>query len=669
MTSAIPKTPRTRKKGGAQQSRPQISTVQQKIGVLSKHPPEIIPSILRLEFILGLFLLAYAMLAIRSLDLTILQRDKLYERATAQHNKKVEIPAYRGRFLDRNGRTLAISLPVKSLSVDRDHVSDFKKLAANLAPLVDLPKEQIEGKLLAAKPGSFPIIKRKLSPEIAAKVQQLDEQALFFLPEVQRFYTMGEITSHVLGFVNFEGEGVEGLERTYERDLKGHPGIRIITRDRLGRPMPWGRTVEEAQPGTDLVLTLDATIQYIAYRALLKSVLKTNSKAGMVVVLNPTNGHILALVNQPGFNPNNMVGSLPSARRNRAIMDAFEPGSTFKIFTIAAAMDEGVVTPKTVIDIENGIFKIQNRTIRDFHRGDRYNTVLQVLQKSSNVGAAKIGLMLGQEKQEKYINNFGFGQPTGVELGHEGIGSIPNIRSYWRVGLATRSYGYGVTATPMQLAAATAGAVNGGLLYPPRIMAGKVINSRLIPNESPSPKRVISAATSEQMRAILNTVVSAEGTAAGAQVDGYEVGGKTGTARKASSTGGYSQGLYFSSFVGFVPYDKPKLLIYIGLDEPQGMYYGGLLAGPVFREIAQDVLPLMAIMPKKTQPDLLPPLVEETENLKTDENGQVSLIHSTLATSLDYLLNKKGIVPSIEGSGRVVSEEWNGENAVKLFLQ
>ncbi|MBF0429439.1 MAG: penicillin-binding protein 2, partial [Magnetococcales bacterium] len=473
--------------------------------------------------------------------------------------------------------------------------------------------------------------------------------------------------------------GTEGLEKVYQKDLQGQAGSRIITQDRMGRVMPKVQNITEGHPGTDVVLTIDATIQYIAYRALLKGVTRTKAKAGSVIVMDPKNGDILAMVNQPAFNPNNMVDSQPDARRNRAIMDAFEPGSTFKIFSIGTALDTGVVNESTIIDIEKGRFSIGDRTIRDVHVNNTLLTVSQVIQKSSNVGAAKIGLMMKADTLERYIKNFGFASPTGVEQTNESSGSLADITHYRFVGQANRSYGYGVTATPLQLVTAATAAVNGGLLRPPHLVAGKMIDNKQIPIPRAEPKRVISEKTSATLRRILTTVVSAEGTAVQAKVAGYTVAGKTGTSRKATGKQGYLGGSYFSSFVGLIPAENPKIVIFVGIDEPDTkLYYGGLTAAPVFREIAEDILPLLAVLPTTPADPKLPPLKETGKpdgkpatTPKPDETAgppSVSLINLSLAEALEKT-KAQGIVPIVTGAGQVTKEQKTEEGGLRLILE
>ncbi|MBF0454053.1 MAG: penicillin-binding protein 2 [Magnetococcales bacterium] len=623
----------------------------------------------RLEILVGLFMLAFVILAVRAFDLTILQGESLQRRAQNQHKKKIVVPASRGRFLDRNGKTLAISLPMKSLSVDMDLVENPSRLASQLAPLIGVPRRQLRKKLYAARPGSFPVLQRKLPPEAIRKIRLLNHPALFFQPESKRFYTMGEVTSHVLGFTNFSGKGVEGLERALEKELEGQSGYQVVTRDRLGRIMPKVQRMIPAKPGADIALSIDTTVQYIAYRALLKGVNKSKAKSGFVIVMDPRNGEILALVNQPSFNPNNLADSSAKGRRNRAVADLFEPGSTFKIFTAAAAFETNTVEPDTIIDVEGGKFRVGDRTIRDFHRGDQQLSVRQILQKSSNVGAAKIGLKMGNEAMEGYLYRFGFGQPTGIELGNEPAGSIPDISFYKQVGLANRSYGYGITATPLQLVTATSAAINGGILFPPKLVLGRYDDGRLIPAPPPETKRIVSEETSARLRQILETVVEPEGTATKAAVAGYRVAGKTGTARKAVPGKGYVQGHYYASFVGFIPAEKPQLLIFVGIDEPQGTYYGGLVAAPVFREIAQEILPHLSIFPNKKAELQLPEKNRQSPFAHLGAQLEDRLMGASLDKALEILMKEK-IIPEIHGSGLVTRFEKKGEKGpARLYLE
>ncbi|NGZ06579.1 MAG: penicillin-binding protein 2 [Magnetococcales bacterium] len=639
---------------------------------------------MRLNVLLVFFLLAFTILAARAIDLSWLQGAELQRRALNQYQRKIIAHGQRGRFLDRRGHTLAVSLPVRNLSVDIDHVADRVQLADQLAPILGMERHYLRRKLRKAKTGSFPVIARKLHPGIIQKIQHLNHPALFFIPDMQRFYTMGEITGHILGFVGYDGQGAEGLEKVFQKDLHGQTGSRIITQDRMGRVMPTVQNITDAKPGADIVLTIDATVQYIAYRALLRGVTHSKAKAGSVVIMDPKNGDVLALVNQPAFNPNNMLDSKPDQRRNRAILDAYEPGSTFKIFTIGAALDLGLIKESTQINIENGRFTIGDRTIRDFHVGNTILTVSQIIQKSSNVGAAKIGLMMKPDTLEQYILNFGFSRPTGIEQNNEAPGSLADITHYRYVGQANRSYGYGVLATPLQITTATTAAVNGGLLRSPHLVAGRMIHNQQLSLSRNEPKRVVSEQTSTILRRILTTVVSTEGTAAQAKVAGYTVGGKTGTARKASGRQGYMSGSYFASFVGFIPAEDPKIVIFVGIDEPDTkLYYGGLAAAPVFREIAEEVLPLLAVLPSTPVDVKLPPARTESKppplptppgakpaspTAEEPATAELGYKHLSLAEAMEKA-KKQGVVPVIKGSGLVTREHLEENGDLHLVLE
>ncbi|MBF0308661.1 MAG: penicillin-binding protein 2 [Magnetococcales bacterium] len=622
----------------------------------------------RLEFILGIFMLAFVVLAIRSLDLALVQGSKLRERAESQYKKRVVVPANRGRFLDRRGTPLAVSLPVKTLNIDIDRMGNPTQLARQLAPLIDMPEDRLAQKLRSSKPGSYPVLKRKIAPDMAERILALDS-ALYFTPEMQRFYPIGEVAAHVLGFVDIEGKGVEGLERSFNKILEGKSGLRVISHDRMGRPMTEAKTIDPTKPGLDVVLTIDSTIQYIAYRALLKSVTQHQAKAGMAMAMDPRDGRLLAMVSIPSYNPNNLADSKAESRRNRNVTDAYEPGSTFKIFTVGTALDLGVVNPDTRFDVEHGRFRLADVVIRDTHKEDLPMTVTQILQKSSNIGAAKIGLQTGHTRQLDYLQRFGFGKATNLGFTYEASGRLPDITHYVTVGLANRSFGQGISVTPLQIITAGAAIVNGGLLPTARLVEGVIRDGQLLAKPQPDPVRVMKTETSRTMRHILAGVVGPEGTAPQAAIEGYTVGGKTGTAQKASPTGGYGGRHYFSSFMGFVPVETPRLIMYVAIDEPQGLYYGGQVAAPVFREVAQEALPMLAALPEIPVDNPMPPIegyVFDPERKR--QEGFDALIGSSLGEALE-ILRGQGIIPRVTGSGLVARHFQNDQHELVLELK
>lgn len=612
----------------------------------------------------GAFLLGFALIAIRAMDLAVLQGTDLKQRADEQHKKRVEIPASRGLILDRNSRPLAISMPVYTLSFERDRIKSPITLARDLAPLIAMDEKELRERLTKSKPGTFPVLKRRINPEKKKKIEALkDDNALFFFPDEQRFYPLGEVTAHVLGFTGAEGNGLEGLEKKFDDVLTGEAGVRLISHDRLGRPMLEAQVLKPAQPGVNLTLSIDGAIQYIAYRALMKVVTKHQAKGGSVIVMDPRNGELLALVNQPGFNPNNVAGSPPDHHRNRAVVDTYEPGSTFKVFSVGAALDLGVVKADTLVDCGNGGLQVRDRFIRDFHKMGVV-PVTEVLQKSSNVGAAKIGMMTGNMPQLAYLKAFHFGSRLGTAFLHETPGRIPDIRHYEEVGLANRSFGQGISVTPLQVTAAMSAAINGGVYYVPRLILEREQRGKRAPESVPAPVRVIKQETSDLLRVTLEGVVGPEGTAPNAKLEGYTAGGKTGTAQKAGP-GGYAKGLYYASFVGFTPVEAPRLMIFVGVDEPQGGYYGGLVAGPVFREIAQEVMPLLTRLPSQTTP---PPLPQVRPPAAQQAEGDGIPPKANLETVMQQL-KKQGITPLVTGHGQLASMDKTPDGRVRLTLQ
>lgn len=617
----------------------------------------------RLEWVVGFFMLGFAILAVRAVDLAVLQGDKLKGKAQDQHRKKVVVQANRGRILDRQGRTLAISVPVRTASLDRDRIADPVAFARKVGPLLGMDAKGLAKKIQGFRAGSFPVIKRQVPPDVADRIKDLKEPGIYFLPDVQRFYPLGEVTAHILGFVDMEGHGVEGMEKSFESHLRGKPGLQMISRDRLGQPMAEMRILRPAEHGADLSLTIDAAIQYIAYRALVKAVVENKAKAGTVMVMDPNNGQILAMVNQPGFNPNNLGDSTADMRRNRAVTDAYEPGSTFKMFTIAAALDKGVITPNSTYHGEFGRYRVKDRIVRD-HKPHGVLSVREVLKKSSNIASAKIGLEMGEAAQREYLVRLGFGRPSGIELSAEAGGRLPDISGYLEVGLANRSFGQGISTTPLQVLAATGAVMNGGFYYPPRIVLGKSRDGLFQPAARVEPELVFQPKNANLIRDMLKDVVTADGTAPQAAVEGYAVSGKTGTAQKAIPGLGYVAHRYFASFVGAVPADRPRLVIFVGIDEPAGRsYYGGEVAGPVFREIASEALPIINELPGHTPLPALPPLREAQAGGSASPTGGRALL-----TALEGW-HGQGVVPRLDGVGWVDKEVKETDGSVRLVMK
>ncbi|HMJ49518.1 MAG TPA: penicillin-binding protein 2, partial [Burkholderiales bacterium] len=465
-----------------------------------------------------------------------------------------------------------------------------------LAKLLEVDSTEI-GKRLHESDREFVYLKRQLSPEDATKVVQLGIPGVYLQREYRRYYPAGEVMAHLLGFTDVDDNGQEGLELAYQDTLAGKPGSRRVIKDRLGHIVEDVESIKVPQEGRTLVLSINGKIQYLAYRALKQAVETQRAKAGGIAVLDAVTGEVLALASVPSYNPNNRTKLNPKRTRNRVITDLFEPGSTLKPFTIAAALEAGVVTPNSVIETAPGQMNVGNATIHDAHREGAL-TVAQVIQKSSNIGAAKIALSLTSQSLWDIFNGVGFGV-----LPRSGFpGEVPGkLRSYktWRpIEQATMSYGHGISVSLIQLARAYTVFATGGKLLP---------LSLLKLDSPPAGVPVLSAATARAVLSMLELVVEPGGTAPRAQVLGYRVAGKTGTAHKLED-GSYAGDRYVSSFIGMAPASAPRLIVAVMLDEPSaGEYYGGIVAAPVFSQVMAGALRLLDIPPDAPGNTVLPP--------------------------------------------------------------
>jgi len=524
----------------------------------------------------------FVLLAGRSLYLQAVKTDFLQEKGDARYSRVMEIAATRGRILDRNGEALAVSTPVKSVwAIPADIEAggaDRRKLAA----LLSIPGNELE-KRLTDTSRDFVYLKRQVPPEAAAAVLALGLKGVHDHPEYRRYYPGGEITAHVVGFTGVDDSGQEGIELAHQETLGGKAGSRRVIRDRLGRIVEDVESIRAAQHGTDLALSIDSKMQSLAFGALKTAVERHRARAGGVIVLDVRSGEILALVNLPSYNPNNRARVSGAQVRNRVITDLFEPGSTLKPFTIAAAIETGKVGPSTVVHTAPGRFTLAQYTIRDAQPAAAL-TVAEVVQKSSNVGTAKIALGLPREAMWDLYRRVGFG--TAPELGFPGAasGKLRNYRGWRPVEQATIGYGYGISVSLAQLARAyTVFARDGELVRLTLVKTGAVASG----------EKVLSAGAARAVRAMLEAAVQPGGTGPRARIMGYRVAGKTGTAHKQEN-GGYAPDKYLASFVGFAPASAPRLVVAVMLDEPSaGQHYGGAVAAPVFAQIMQGALRLL----------------------------------------------------------------------------
>ncbi|MBV5341244.1 MAG: transpeptidase family protein [Deltaproteobacteria bacterium] len=550
----------------------------------------------RIIMIGTIFGLLFLNVAGRAFYLQILQHENLVKKADRQHQHRVDLTTGRGSILDRNGTTLAESIHMDSCYAEPRNIKDVDGTAGVLAPILGIPKHELVAKLSLNR--SFTWIQRWLAPEIATRIRNMRLPGIGFAPESKRFYPNMEIAAHVVGFTGYDPNGLEGIELKYDSTILGNSGYMIMERDALGRNIAITNTViKDSSPGKSVVLTLDKTIQFIAEKELAKAVTESNAKGGMALVMESDTGKVLAMANYPTFNPNAYSRYSLAQLRNHVVVDSFEPGSTFKVFTIASAIDSGSIRPSDLYNCENGTYRVADRIIHDDHPHSRL-TVSEIIKYSSNIGAAKIAFKMGEDKLSPYLRNFGFGGRTGIDLPGESPGSLK--RHWYGVDLATISFGQGVSLSAVQLVSALSAIANGGNLMRPYLVeqildeSGKVTQKF----EPQVVRRVISPETARIITKMMETVTGEGGTGTNAALDGYRVAGKTGTAQKVDPvTHTYSPSKRIGSFVGFVPADKPKLTIAVIIDEPQGVKYGGVVAAPAFRGIAQNTLAYLKIQP------------------------------------------------------------------------
>ncbi len=536
--------------------------------------------------VLAVFGAVAAILVWRAVDLQFSDREFLQEHGDARYLRVVQTEAHRGMITDRNNEPLAISTPVASVWAKPSELLQQRKRWPELAGMLDLSVEHLDTMLTPRRKREFVYLRRQVSPDIAEKVAAASIPGVNLVDEYRRYYPAVEVTGNLLGFTNVDDRGQEGIELAFDSTLRGTPGLNRVMRDRLGRVIELVGRERPVQPGRNLALSIDRRLQYVAYRELKKVVTARKATAGHMVILDARTGEILALVNQPSFNPNNRGDYKGDHFRNRAVTDLFEPGSTLKPFTIAAGLESGLYTPTTIIETGPGRFKVGRHVVRDIHN---YGTldVSGVIEKSSNVGSTKIALSLEAEQFWGMLNGVGFGQITGVELPGEGQGRLAAPRSWRPIEQATLAFGYGLSVTAVQLARAYGALANGGMLQ------GVTILKR----DQPEPGvRVMSETTALAVRDMLKRVVET-GTGKAAAVKGYQVGGKTGTVHKNTESG-YAEHDYLSLFAGFIPVSSPRLIGVVIIDGPQGNeYYGGLVAAPVFGAVMHEAVRILNIAP------------------------------------------------------------------------
>jgi cell division protein FtsI (penicillin-binding protein 3) len=526
--------------------------------------------------------------------LQLVLHSEFLARAARQQQHIIEITPKRGSIYDRNMDPLAMSIPVDSVFAVPIEIGDPQLAAQLLSRVLRIPSEVLEAKLASAQ--NFVWIARKVPPDKKEAVEALNLKGIYFQKENQRIYPKRDLAAHVLGFVDLDEKGLGGIEYQLDSQIRGKSEKIVVMADARQR---WFDGVEaQRDRGADVVLTLDEQIQYIAERELGAAITKTHALAGSVVVMNPDNGEILALANWPTFNPNAANEAAAEARMNRAVTAMYEPGSTFKLVTLAAAFDQGIVRPEEVLDCENGAVYLAGHRIRD-HKPFGLLTVSDILAQSSDVGAIKIALRLGAPKFYDYIRALGFGQLTGVDLPGESKGLVRRLESWSAISIGSISMGQEVGVTPIQLISAVSAIANGGMLYKPHVVAELRRDKQVLPAAAglaPSePKRVIRPDTAATLRRLMEGVVL-NGTGPLAHLDGWTAAGKTGSAQKIDpATGRYSRTQLIASFTGFAPINNPAVTILVSLDSPVGEREGGQVAAPVFKRIAEQVLPYLDV--------------------------------------------------------------------------
>ncbi len=557
-------------------------------------------SITRLYCFGGLMLLWVALIAARLVNLQVVHYGDFVKQAARQQQRAFEISPRRGVVYDRNGHELAMSVNVNSVFAVPSEVPDLESTIGILARVAHFEPAEVLAHCKAQH--AFCWVARKLDPDTAERVRALNLKGVYFQKEPKRFYPKRELAAQVLGYVGLDDEGLSGIEREFDEQLRGAPGRMLIQRDARGHY--FGRAEHQPEPGDNVVLTIDEKIQYVVEKELDQAMRETHAISGTAIVENPHTGEILALANRPTFNPNNTRAITPEQLKNHAVSDIFEPGSTFKIVTVAGALEEHLTRPDELVDCQMGSIVVGGMRIRD-HKAYGNLSVEQIIQNSSDVGAIKLGLRLGERKFDQYIRGFGFGSQTGIELPGETRGMTKPVSRWSKVSIGAISMGQEIGISAVQLAALISTIANQGMYVPPRIVmstgpgavigsnGGEIAKVKFHPADG---RRVISAQTADEMKQMLRAVVEHGTGFPKALLDGYSSAGKTGTAQKADpATGAYSKTKYVASFAGFAPVQNPAVVIAVILDSAVGLHQGGQVSAPVYKRIAEQILPYLNV--------------------------------------------------------------------------
>ncbi len=556
---------------------------------------------LRVSLVGLMFLTGLVVILGRAAYLQVLCGPALAQKASGQYARTIHTVGKRGTIYDAQMRELAVSVESLSLAANPRLIEDPHRTAQALAPVLKMRPRDIRTRLASKR--HFVWVKRQTTPREVQAVREMKITGIEFIPEHSRYYPNRGLAAQLIGFTGVDGTGLEGIEYQFNAELLGRQQIFTVLKDAFGRGFETPDDIVRRDSGNNVVLTIDRTIQHVAERSLQQAVEAHEAKSGIAVVMAPASGDVLALAHYPFFNPNNFKDFSLEIRRNRAVTDAFEPGSTMKLFSVAAALESGCCTPHTIFYCENGRYRIGSNVVHDTEKHG-WLSLQRIVKFSSNIGAVKIGETIGPQTLHRTLTGFGFGRDTGLLFPGETSGHLAPAKRWTRFDVAAVSFGQGVSVSAMQMTAAVAAIANDGVLMKPRVIRAITDpRGRFVREFKPQINtRVVSPQTAAHVTRMMELVIAKGGTGTRAGLEGYSAGGKTGTAQKIGPNGTYADKLYVSSFAGFAPLNKPRLAILVVLDEPRDGHYGGVVAAPVFRQIAQEVLGYLNVQPSRRTP-------------------------------------------------------------------
>ncbi|MBF0209714.1 MAG: penicillin-binding protein 2 [Desulfamplus sp.] len=609
----------------------------------------------RITVIQWLFLFVVALLAIKAVDIQIFKSTDLTMKAEKEYIKTITVEGKRGDIMDRNRKRLTTTIDTVSVAAIPSAITNPAETASKLATILKIDKKRLQEQLSTKK--NFAWVKRKISPAEADKIKQLKLKGIFFQDDVIRFHPNRELAAQVIGITGSDSKGLEGLEFSHNSLLEGRNKKIKITKDAAGRYYNEEKNIRESLKGDSLVLTIDSTIQFISENALQKAVEDNSAISGTAIVMKPDTGEILAMAHYPTFNPNSFADFDRSRWRNRAVLDSFEPGSTMKVFVAAAVIEHKYVNPKSLFYCEKGLYRVGGSTVKDTHSYE-WLTVKEIIKYSSNIGTIKLSELMGKKMLFDTLSSFGFGKKSGIGLPGDSSGTLSDYKRWSKIDTAAISFGQGMATSSLQLITGISAIANGGLLVKPRI-----IKEILSPNgevkkefKTEPVKQAISKETAQIIRDMMRSVVEPGGTGTNAAIEGYSVCGKTGTAQKASKTGGYSKDKYTALFVGFAPQERAQLVVLVVVDEPPRSHYGGVVAAPAVKSIMSESFNYLKIppdMPSLTATPISSNIVSGSDALTENVNSNNSAANTAQSQEVKHKTrysykNSSGKIKSME---------------------